>query len=338
MKPSPRTTWILCAIVALLGAVLACSSGSGGDPTAEAINQMFALTVTAGAAKTGGEGNPLLTAQVEATAQSLALQSTQAANVELNSDAQKATAAAEAPIKGELKLYGIDPEKGHVAWIHPPVTLEVDNYMAIDYANEYAGTIAADFVIAADITWNTEYGSSGCGYMLRSDGNQNTPNTYLALITRGGSGHLVFGILANGEPDGGYDIFPRDYDRSFDWHNDVTNRFTVMGRGSVFTFYTNGVWVGQIDLKDPPPDPVMPAPPAKPADQNDKNLMDQYKDQLAEYEDQVAQIQDNHMALMGRHEANAPILEKGFVSLVTVSESGQTTCHFDNAWLWLMDE
>jgi hypothetical protein len=337
MKPT-RTAWILFAIVALIIAGLACSSGSGADSTAESLGQIFELTVTAAAAETGDTDNPLLTAQVEATEQFQALEATQDANAVLNSESQRATQAAAAPIKGELALYGIDTEKGRVAWIHPPVTLEVDSYMAIDYANEYAGTIAADFVIAADVTWNTEYGTSGCGYMLRSDGNQNTPNTYLALITRGGSGHLVFGILENGEPDGGYDIFPRDHDRSFDWHNDTTNRFTVIGRGSVFTFYTNGNWVGEIDLNDPPPEPVMPAKPAKPADQNDKKLMDQYAQQLAEYEDQVAQIQDNYASLLGRHEANAPVFEKGFVSLVTVAESGHTTCQFDNAWLWLIEE
>jgi hypothetical protein len=337
MKPT-RTARFLFFIAALIIAGLACSSGSKADPTAENLGQIFALTVTAEASKTEDTNNPLKTAQVEATEQYQALEATQEANNALNSESQRATQAAEAPIKGELALYDVDPEKGHVAWIHPPVTLEIDSYMAIDYANEYAGTIAADFVISSDITWNTEYGSSGCGYMLRSDGNQNTPNTYLALITRGGSGHLVFGILENGEPDGGYDIFPRDHDRSFDWHNDVTNRFTVIGRGSVFTFYTNGIWVGEIDLNDPPPEPVMPAKPAKPADQNDKNLMDQYAQQLTEYEDQVSQIQDNYAALLGRHESNAPVFEKGFISLVTVAESGHTVCQFDNAWLWLIDE
>jgi len=335
---TPRTSWILFAIVALLIAVLACSSGSDADPTADSINQIFELTVTAAAADTDDTDNPLQTAQVEATQQFQALQSTQEANTLLNSESQKATEAAEAPIKGELALYGIDNVRGQVAWIHPPVSLEVDSYMAIDYANEFAGTVAADFVIAADITWNTEYGTSGCGYMLRSDGDQNKPNTYMTLITRGGSGHLIFAILENGEPDGGYDIFPRDNDRSFDWHNDTTNRLAVVGRGSVFTFYTNGNWVGEIDLKDPPPDPVMPAPPAKPADQNDANLMNQYRSQLAEYEDQVAQVQNNYASLLGRHESNAPVYERGFMALMTVAESGHTTCQFDNAWLWLIEE
>lgn len=333
-----RSLWIILAITALLVAVLACSSGSGGDPTVDAMSQSFAMTVTAAAAESGDADNPLLTAQVEATEQTKALEATQEANAALNSESQKATEAAEAPIKGELKLYDIDPEKGYVAWIHPPVTLEIDQYMGMDFVNEFAGTVAADFVLAADITWNTEYGTSGCGYMLRSDGDQNKPNTYMSLITRGGSGHLIFAILENGDPDGGYDIFPRENDRSFDWHNDTTNRLAVVARGSVFTFYTNGVWVGEIDLKDPPPEPVMPAPPAKPADEKDNDLMNQYRNQLKEYEDQVSQVQDNYASLLGRHEADAPIYERGFLGLMTVAESGRTTCHFDNAWLWMIEE
>ena len=333
-----RSLWIILAITALLVAVLACSSGSGGDPTVDAMSQSFAMTVTAAAAESGDADNPLLTAQVEATEQTKALEATQEANAALNSESQKATEAAEAPIKGELKLYDIDPEKGYVAWIHPPVTLEIDQYMGMDFVNEFAGTVAADFVLAADITWNTEYGTSGCGYMLRSDGDQNKPNTYMTLITRGGSGHLIFAILENGDPDGGYDIFPRENDRSFDWHNDTTNRLAVVARGSVFTFYTNGVWVGEIDLKDPPPEPVMPAPPVKPSDEKDNDLMNQYRNQLKEYEDQVSQVQDNYASLLGRHEADAPIYERGFLGLMTVAESGRTTCHFDNAWLWMIEE
>jgi hypothetical protein len=209
--------------------------------------------------------------------------------------------------------------------------------MALDYANDYPETIVQDFVIAADITWNTQYGSSGCGYMLRSNGNQNSADQYLALIQRGGSGHLVFAIIEKGEPVGGYDIFPRTYDKSFDWHNETTNRVAVVGSGGIFTFYTNGVWVGQINLNEPPPTPVMPAPPAVPADQTDNNLMDNYRQQLAEYEKLVNDINDNHTALLGRNQENNPIFEKGFVSMISVSESGRSICQFEDIWLWMID-
>ena len=66
--------------------------------------------------------------------------------------------------------------------------------------------------------------------------------------------------------------------------------------------------------------------------------MDQYRSQLAEYEEQVAQVQNNYTSLLGRHEANAPVFERGFIALMTVAESGRTTCDFDNAWLWIIEE
>jgi len=261
-----RNAFFLFAILALVCAVLACSSSSDADATAQAISDIFSKTATAGASAEDHPDDPLETAQVEATEIAQTVEVTKEAISEADSESQKATTTAEAPILGELKLYGVETDKGHVAWIHQPITLEVDGYMAFDFANDYPATIIRDFVISSDITWNTQYGSSGCGFMLRSDGDQNTPNSYMALITRGGSGHLIFAIMENGEPVGGYDIFPRTSDKSFDWHNDTTNRVAVKGQGSVFTFFTNGTQVGEVDLMKPPPKPVAPSATAAPAE------------------------------------------------------------------------
>ena len=333
-----RDTFLLFFILALVSAILACSSGSDADATAQAISDVFSKTATAAASGSESSGNTLQTAQAKATDQAADIEVTLAAVSEADTEAQQATAAAEAPVIGELKLLGIDTEKGHVAWVHPPKTLEVDGYMALDYANDYPATIVEDFVIASDITWNTQYGSSGCGFMLRSNGDQNSPDQYMTLITRGGSGHLIFAIIEQGDPAGGYDIFPREQDRSFDWHNDTTNRVTVMGRGEVFTFYTNGVWVGEIDLNQPPPKPVMPARPSPPGDQTDNDAMKQYRKQIEEYEKLVEDMNFNYASLLGRHEDESPIFENGFVGMLVASELGKTTCHFDNAWLWMIEE
>ncbi len=333
-----RKFFLLFALLTLIGAALACGSGSDANATAQAINDVFSKTATAVFSSSSSSDNTLATAQAGATEQAQELVGTLEAVSASDTEAQQATAAAEAPVIGELKLYGIDPEKGHVAWIHPPKTLDVDGYMAFDYANDYPATIARDFVMSAEITWNTQYGSSGCGFMLRSNGDKNAPDQYMTLITRGGSGHLIFAIIDKGDPAGGYDIFPREHDKSFDWHNDTTNRVAVMGDGGVFTFYTNGVWVGEVDLNQPPPKPVMPARPSPPNDQNDNNAMDQYRQQIEEYDKLVGDMNINYASLLGRFEDESPIYEEGFVGLLIASESGHTVCHFDNAWLWMMDE
>jgi len=333
-----RNTQYLTVILIWMGVILACGSSNDAEATAQAINDIFSKTATAAVSEVEDSENVYLTAQVEATEQAKDLKGTGGeANSGLDSVSLQATAEAEAPIIGELTLYGIDPEKGHVAWIHAPAKLDVEGYMALDYANDYPETIVQDFVIAADITWNTQYGSSGCGYMLRSNGNQNSADQYLALIQRGGNGHLVFAIIEKGEPVGGYDIFPRTYDKSFDWHNETTNRVAVVGSGGIFTFFTNGVWVGEIDLNQPPPTPVMPAPPQIPADQTNNNLMNNYRQQLADYEKLVTDINNNHTALLGRNPENNPIFEKGFVGMISISESGRSICQFDDIWLWIIE-
>jgi hypothetical protein len=220
-----RNTLLLIVVLVWMGLILACSSSDDAEATAQAINDIFSMTATAAAPEVEDSGNVYLTAQAEATEQVIV-------EPEVDSESLQATAMAESNVIGELKLYGIDPEKGQVGWIHPPIKLEADRYMAFDFANDYPEIIVQDFVIAADITWDTQYGTSGCGYLLRSNGDQNSGDQYMVLITRGGNGHLIFAITENGNPVGGYDVFPRTYDRSFDWHNETTNRVAVVGKGS----------------------------------------------------------------------------------------------------------
>ena len=333
-----RTAFFLMIMIALGSAILACGSGSDADATAQAINDVFSKTATAAAGVNQQPDDPLVTAQVQASATAQAVQVTRTAISEIDMEAQKATTEAAAPVLGELKLYDVDTDQGYVAWIHQPITLTVDGYMAFDFANDHPETIIRDFVISSDITWNTQYGSSGCGFLIRSNGDQNKQDSYMALITRGGSGHLIFAILEDGEPVGGYDIFPRTNDKSFDWDNDTTNRVAVKGQGSVFTFYTNGTQVGEIDLTEPPPKPVVPAAPKSPDDQLDLKAMDEYRKQLEEYQQMVQDINDNYSALLGRFEMKSPIFEKGFTGMAIVSESGETTCHFKDTWLWIIEE
>ncbi|MEN8171328.1 MAG: hypothetical protein ABFS03_00460 [Chloroflexota bacterium] len=325
-----RNTLLLIVILVWIGVNLACSSSDDTEATAQAITEILSLTATAAVPQAEETENLYLTAQAEATEQVIL-------EPEVDTESLQATAMAESSVIGELKLYGIDPEKGQIGWVHPPVNLEADRYMAFDYANDYPEVIVGDFVIASDITWDTQYGTSGCGYLLRSNGDQNSGDQYMVLITRAGNGHLIFAITENGNPVGGYDVFPRTSDKSFDWHNGTTNRVAIVGKGSTFTFYTNGVWVDEIDLTNPPPAPVMPAIPAIPSDQSNNQLMEIYRQQMAEYENMVEEIRNNFNGLLSRAQQKSPIYEHGFVGLILVSESGHSICQFDNAWLWMMN-
>ena len=74
---------------------------------------------------------------------------------------------------------------------------------------------AKNFVLAADVTWNTQYGDSGCGFVFRSNGDKQKPDQYMLIATRFANGRVVFTAVADGELANIHDFYPKDADRSF---------------------------------------------------------------------------------------------------------------------------
>jgi hypothetical protein len=333
---------LLIIILLLFTAGLACNiSGASGldmEGTAQALSNAILMTATAEAGSRVDPQAGIPTVLAEATARSLASAATQTAQANLGQQALTATASVFAPIRAELPKYGVDPDQGRPGWIHPPVTLEVEGYMQYDYANEFIGTVARDFVVSTDITWNTVTGLSGCGFVLRSDGNQEALNQYLAIASRGASGHVVFGTMANGELVTGQDIYAYGLDPNFDWQNDVTNRLTVVGRGNTFTIYTNDTLIGEVDPTAPPPQPFFPPPPPEPEDTSDREAMAAYQAARAAHQTVVAEIQSNYQQRLQAYKEADTVYERGFIAMVALSESGRTVCQFDNTWLWLIND
>lgn len=255
-----------------------------------------------------------------------------------DSAAQTATAAAYAPILAELPTYGVDPSEGKMGWVHPPVALDASGYRQFEYVNYFLGTIAKDFVVSADITWNTVGSTSGCGFVLRSDGNTAALDQYVAIITRVASGHFLFATMDNGEVVTGRDIYARYKDKTFDWSNDSTNRLTVVGRGNHFWVYTNGTLIGEVDPSAPPPYPAFPPEPVKPPAGADPATMAAYEANKVEYDLIVQQINADYAARQRALNNAETVFERGFIALVALSESGRKTeCKFDNGWLFLID-
>lgn len=228
----------------LLLVTLACGFQGGTDATAQALGAALNMTSTARA----GAGNPssgdsVATAQAQATINSQNFAATQAALGAVDAEFAAATAAVEAPIRAELATYGVDPSVGRVGWIHPPADMVVEGYKQFDYINQFAGTLAADFVVSGDITWNTDTGISGCGFVIRSNGQEEALDQYMVIITRGGSGTAFFVKMADGEVIRQDNVYANGIDPAFEWQNDFTNRLTVVGRGDTFSIYTNGTFI-----------------------------------------------------------------------------------------------
>jgi hypothetical protein len=278
------TTGILCLAVLSLACGLTGGDSSTQDATVEALSQSLAMTATsdAGATPTAAVDSAatIAAAEAAATEQVRLAQATEVVVATEVAFVATATEDATLPIKAELPGYQVDPALGKLGWIHRPITVFSEGYMQYEYDGDYLATVAQDFVLAADITWNTDYGTTGCGFVLRSDGKEEALNQYLVIATRGGNGRVGFAIMENGNvlTNEITDIYATNIDPLFDWQNDTTNRLAVVGRGNTFTIYTNGTKIGEVT-------------PSR-------------------------------------------VYERGFLAFVALNESGTTTCHFDNAWLW----
>ncbi len=335
----PNRNWILSLAISLMVlALLGCRANENveQDATARALGQSIGQTATAAAAVEINREANRQTAEAEATALREAALATQAAAEALSEEERAATATAAAPILAELPQYGVDASKGEVGWIHPPLELYAEGYMQYDYGNVFLGTVAEDFVVSADITWNTRFGTAACGFVLRSDGNEEAFNQYLVLATRGGNGRVIFNTMAQGEVLDGYDLYAYRLDPEFDWRNDTTNRLTVVGRGSNFTVFTNGTEIGQIDAGEPPPAPYIPAAPEKPPEDAEPEVQEAYAEAKREYDKVVAEIWANYNARLSVYEDHGTEFPRGFIAMVALNESGYTDCKFNNAWLWLI--
>lgn len=292
------------------------------------------------------------------TAQAPATQTQQAREAEatqfvvkLTEDAvAAATAALSAPVMEELAVYGVDKSAGYVAWTHSPVSLSADGYHVSNSANDYADLSVKDFVLAADITWDTKYSESGCGFAFRSNG-QDAPNQYRVVLTRSTDGHLFFNAISNGKVANFRDFYVNLLDADFDWNVGAINHLAVVMRGNSIRIYSNQRMVGEVDITAPPPQsPVLPTKPEKPLPPSEdlkgkdlqeakkayNELMEEYKDELAKYNERVSKLMNEHNAILNAYEMMDGTFDEGLVEFLAYSSSGSANCQFNNAWLWVI--
>jgi hypothetical protein len=328
---------IILGILTLL--TQACGSSKQSDSsnaTVTALSRAIAGTATAEKANASDVGD-LATAQAEATQKSRNISATQTAQLSNRDVTKLATATMTAPIIAELPIYGLDASSGKVGWIHNPLTLDVSGYQQFAYGNDYMNITAKNFVLAADVTWNTQYGDSGCGFMFRSNGDKQKPNQYMLIATRFANGRVIFTAIADGDLANIHDFYPKDVDRSFQWQNDTTNRIAIVARNNLIEIYTNLVKIGEIDTTQPPKQIVLPAKPMPPIDNTDTAAQQSYEAQLEEYQQVVQQAQQNFQIANANYQKEKAIFTDGFLSMLAFTQGGRTECKFDNAWLWLLE-
>jgi hypothetical protein len=332
-----RYTFVIgLVITSLLAACSLTGQQAEPDPALTALSEAVARTATA-ASQGSSQTDKLATAQAVATERSQEIFATQTAQVGERDIAGLGTATVAAPVIAELSQYGLDSSSGRVGWMHDPLTLDLTGYQEFTYGNDYMNVIAADFVLAADVIMDTQYGSSGCGFMFRSNGDQQKPSQYMVIATRFANGRVVFSALDEGEIANIHDFYPHEQDRTFDWQNQGKNRLVVVARGQLIEIYTNGVKIGEVDTTQPPKMPGKPAKPQLPLDQTDQNAMAAYRTQLQQYDEIVQQMNANYQQALNNYQNRQANFTEGFLAMIALSESGHTICTFENAWLWLLE-
>lgn len=314
----------------------AINSGNGSEPTLSELAAAVAQTATA-AKSASGSVDSLATAQVKGTQKSMEIAATQTARASSMDASAIAEATLAAPIIAELPQYGLDPSQGRAAWVQGPIKLEIDGYQQSTYGNDRMEVTAADFALAADVTWDTQYGSSGCGFMFRSNGDKEKINQYMVIATRFGGGHVIFTALADGEIANVHDFYAKSEDKSFAWENGSTNRFAIVARGTLIEIYSNYVKIGEVDTTQPPSRLPSPPKPLQPLDTNNIPAMQAYEAQLQEYQDIIKQGESTYQLALKNYMTREAVFDEGFLAMLAASESGKTQCTFNDAWLWLIE-
>jgi len=286
--------------------IAACSDAvrdTAVEATARALQTAIPMTATQRATLIPNPYSRLQTAQAQATAVAAEAQATMTAVSRLQAQQANATAQAFAPVIAELPFFGVDPNtEGHPGWLHPPLTLTAKGYHTYTYGIDYPQTVVRDAVLSAKITWDTRYGSGGCGFVLRANGNEQNPSQYVVLMSRGG--WLFFVIFKDGQVANFRPVAIRDKDRKYDWHNGATNELTVVMRNDRIAIYTNRALHKVFDPNEMPSlyvpvaappasagvaSPALPAPPKPP---KSREGWDSYLAAVKSYNAQVGEALD----------------------------------------------
>jgi hypothetical protein len=321
--------------------IMACGFGSASldamSMTVTPLSEHVRATLTARAGNQSGSGDELATAVSKATARSEEIYATQTARAALNEPARLATVTAMAPVVAELPRYNIDPASGYVAWLHKPAVIDLNGFGQTGFANDYPQITAKDFVMAADITWHTKNSLSGCGFMFRSNGDQKKPSQYMVLITRTATGHMGWLALMNGQVSNFREYYPKDQDKSFNWFNDATNRLAVVARGDIIDMYTNGTLIGEVNIKEGPPDVTLKQPKIVIPDNVLPGQLDQFQQAANEQDQGNNQVKAQLNDARKNFAINKPFLYDGLLGFLGASDSGHTSCTFQNAFLFILN-
>jgi hypothetical protein len=151
------------------------------------------------------------------------------------------TDAVMAMVKPELDKVGVTPADGHLVWHNDEdIVLSATSYNEWNYqALKDAGSLK-NFVMHADIGWNSTSGLAGCGFVFRSGEDFDTSSQYKLLLVRlqSAPGWLMdyfnlgkWQYSLNGSDDLSRAILDKP---------DSVNKLTLVARGQDLLTFING--------------------------------------------------------------------------------------------------
>ncbi|HEY3344126.1 MAG TPA: hypothetical protein VGJ97_04320 [Anaerolineaceae bacterium] len=154
-----------------------------------------------------------------------------------------------AKVKPELDKVGVAPADGKLVWHNDEdIVLSATTYGEWNYQDLKEAGSLKNFVLHADIGWNSTSGLAGCGFVFRAaDGNIKTGAQYKLLLVRlqSAPGWLVdffnFGkwlFSLNGNDDLSRAILDQP---------DSVNKVTLVARGQNLLTYINGEKMRQLE-------------------------------------------------------------------------------------------
>jgi len=152
--------------------------------------------------------------------------------------------AAIAQINEELKEYGLTTDGGYLGWMQDSMTIKVDTYMEQKQQTNYPDMNIADFVLQADMTWETSTGLAGCGFVFRSESNLDRGKQYRVYIVR--LQNLPLWGLAYFNHGEGTPLTDEIFTSTsaLDTSQGSTNRITIIALGNKLSVYANGDQLG----------------------------------------------------------------------------------------------
>lgn len=318
--------------------MLACESTFDPEQaTLETFTGLMQASATAGSIQETESGVREATTQAEATNVGEQMVATQAAQRAVGGAEQAATAQAFQPFLAELGRYGVDPTLGRPGWALPPVTLEAEGYLKYDFGQQALSTVAQDFLVSVDITWDTQSPQSGCGLALRSNGIVEAPSQYIIIATREAIGHVLVNSMLDGRIINSYDLYTYGFDPAYNIENNATNRLVIVMVANQISVYTNGNFLGSVAIDQGPPLPRLPEPPVRPAEPASPEALAAFEAETERFNRFIARILADNRTRQLEFEPPATTLERGLIALSALNETGFTRCTFNNAWLWLIE-